>query len=122
MKKSLFILFSVLLSYSISAQKLRIFGEVQQEINLDAQTLSKYPSSNFEIKDKDQSKTYNAVGVYELFKVAGVTLGNQLRGESLSKYVVAKASDGYEVVFALTEFDPEFTDSPILIAPNEGTF
>lgn len=122
MKKSLFILFSVLLSYSISAQKLRIFGEVQQEINLDAQTLSKYPYVNFEVKDKDQSKTYNAVGVYELFKVAGVTLGNQLRGESLSKYVVAKASDGYEVVFALTEFDPEFTDSPILIAPNEGTF
>jgi hypothetical protein len=42
MKKSLFILFSLLLSYSISAQKLRIFGEVQQEINLDTQSLSKY--------------------------------------------------------------------------------
>jgi hypothetical protein len=75
MKKSLFILFSLLLSYSISAQKLRIFGEVQQEINLDTQSLSKYPSSNFEVKDKDQSKTYNVVGVYELFKAAGVTLG-----------------------------------------------
>lgn len=122
MKKSLVFLFSILLSYSISAQKLRIFGEVQQEINLDAQALSKYATSNFEVKDKDQSKTYSVVKVYELFKAAGVTLGNQLRGESLSKYVIAKASDGYEVVFALTEFDPEYTDSPVLIAPNDGTF
>jgi hypothetical protein len=31
-------------------------------------------------------------------------------------YVIADASDGYQVVFALAEFDPGFTDQVILLA------
>lgn len=31
-------------------------------------------------------------------------------------YVIVDASDGYQVVFALPEFDPDFTDRVILLA------
>ena len=43
-------------------------------------------------------------------------MGAQLWGENLAKYVLVKASDGYEVIFSLPEIDPEFTTNTILIA------
>jgi DMSO/TMAO reductase YedYZ molybdopterin-dependent catalytic subunit len=39
-----------------------------------------------------------------------------LRGENLGKYVLVKASDGYEVVFSLPEIDPDFSEKIILLA------
>jgi hypothetical protein len=46
-------------------------------------------------------------------------------------YVMVSASDGYRVVFALAEFDPDFTDRIVILAdrrdghalaPSEGPF
>ncbi len=39
-----------------------------------------------------------------------------MRGAALSSYVVAKASDGYQVVFSLGELDPAMTDGQFLLA------
>src|SRR5271169_4904545 len=47
---------------------------------------------------------------------AGVPLGKQLRGPQMKLYVVADAADGYRAVFALPEFDPDFTDRVIILA------
>jgi DMSO/TMAO reductase YedYZ molybdopterin-dependent catalytic subunit len=67
----------------------------------------------------------------EILDSAGVTLGKNLRGKNLTKYVFVKAADGYEVIFSLPEIDPEFTDDVILLAyqvdgksltANEGPF
>ncbi len=40
----------------------------------------------------------------------------QLRGSQLKLYLLVAASDGYRAVFALPEFDPDFTDQVILLA------
>jgi hypothetical protein len=46
-------------------------------------------------------------------------------------YVIVEAADGYQAVFALSEFDPDFTDRVIILAdrrdgkplpPPEGPF
>lgn len=67
----------------------------------------------------------------EILESAGVTLGKNLRGKNLTKYVFVNAADGYEVIFSLPEIDPEFTDNVILLAyqvdgkslaANEGPF
>jgi hypothetical protein len=42
-----------------------------------------------------------------------------LRGKGLSTYVLAKAHDGYEVVFSLAELDADFGDAHIIIADKE---
>jgi hypothetical protein len=39
-----------------------------------------------------------------------------LRGAALATYVVASASDGYQVVFSLGELDPDMTDGQVLLA------
>ncbi len=51
-----------------------------------------------------------------ILKNAGVSLGEELRGENLTKYLLVEASDGYQVVFSLAEIDPAFTSRKIILA------
>jgi hypothetical protein len=43
-------------------------------------------------------------------------LGKELRGKALASYVIAKAHDGYQVVFSLGELDTAFGNASILVA------
>ena len=60
--------------------------------------------------------TFEGVAARDLLKLVGAPLGHELRGQLLSLYVLAEASDGYKVVYALPEFDADFTDGVILVA------
>jgi hypothetical protein len=66
--------------------------------------------------DRGTHVTYEGVPVVDLLRRAGAPLGDRLRGKQMKLYVIADASDGYQVVFALAEFDPGFTDRVILLA------
>jgi hypothetical protein len=59
---------------------------------------------------------YSGVWMADVLKKAGAPLGAGLRGNSLSTYVIASASDGYQVVFSLGELDPDMTDGQYLLA------
>ena len=67
-------------------------------------------------KDHGKEATFEGVPLVEVLKLAGVRFGEQLRGKSLATYLLAEASDGYRVVFALPELDPAFFDKLILLA------
>ncbi|MFN8354380.1 MAG: molybdopterin-dependent oxidoreductase [Spirosomataceae bacterium] len=99
------------------AQSIKVKGEVITPLTLTKEDLQKLPQLEITAKDnKGNSRLFAGVAVADVLKQAGVTLGGQLRGENLVKYVIAKASDGYEVLFALPELDPEFTDQVVLLA------
>ena len=66
--------------------------------------------------DNGARAVYEGVPVGELLGRADVSLGRQLRGPRLKVYVVVEAADGYGAVFALPEFEPDFTDRVILLA------
>jgi hypothetical protein len=51
-----------------------------------------------------------------LLKRAGAPVGGELRGNAVASYVLASASDGYQVVFSLAELDPAFTGSEVIVA------
>ena len=55
--------------------------------------------------------SYEGVLVGEILKTAGVPLGAELRGNALATYVLASATDGYQVVFSLAELDPGFSST-----------
>ena len=63
---------------------------------------------------------YAGVPVADVLRLAGVPLGEALRGESLELYVVAEAADGYRVVYSLAELDPATSSSAILIVDAEN--
>ena len=94
-----------------------IGGEVLRPLKLSVKELAALKCSEIKAKDRDgKQHTFKGVMLWTILDSAGVTLGKDLRGENLAKYVVAKASDGYEVVFSLPEIDPEFSDKIILLA------
>jgi len=46
----------------------------------------------------------------------GIITNPQVQNDSLRKYVVATGSDGYQVVVALSEIDPQLGNQPDVIA------
>ena len=64
--------------------------------------------------------TYEGVYLRDVLAKEGVPSGSGLRGTKLSTYVLATAQDGYAVVYALAETDPDFTDGDLLIADKVG--
>jgi hypothetical protein len=56
-----------------------------------------------EVKEDGRTLRYEGVLVGEILKRAGAPLGAELRGNAVASYVVAFATDGYQVVFSLAE-------------------
>jgi DMSO/TMAO reductase YedYZ molybdopterin-dependent catalytic subunit len=96
---------------------LRVSGEVMKPLSLTAGDLSRMPQAKIKAKDHDNVEhEYGGVPLVEILRAAGVTLGKQLRGENLAKYVLVAAADNYQALYALPELDPEFTDDVVLLA------
>ena len=96
---------------------IKVEGEVMTPLTLYPADLAKMKRADAVLKDRDgKTATYSGVPVFEILKLAGVTLGKELHGENLSKYLLVKAADGYEVLFSLAEIDPEYTNKVIILA------
>lgn len=96
---------------------LTISGEVAKPLTLQASDLAALPRTEVTGADHDgKEHRYSGISLGELLKLAGATLGSELRGKNLTNYVLVQATDGYEVVFALPEIDPAFATRTILLA------
>ena len=92
-------------------------GEVLKSLKLSLSDIANLKQAEVSAKDHGgQMRTFKGVALVDVLAAAGVTLGSQLRGKNLVKYVVVKAADRYEVIFSLPEIDPEFTSQTILLA------
>ncbi len=95
----------------------KVSGEVLTPLDLKLEDLQLFEQTTVIRKDRDgKDHTYTGVILSTILQKAGVTLGKDLRGENLTKYVLVEASDGYQVVFALAELDKDFTDRQIILA------
>jgi DMSO/TMAO reductase YedYZ molybdopterin-dependent catalytic subunit len=95
----------------------KIEGEVLKPLSLSISDLAKMKHAEVSMKDRDgKTQQYSGVPVFELLQQAGVTVGKELKGENLTKYMLVKCSDGYEVVFSLAELDPSFTNRVVILA------
>jgi DMSO/TMAO reductase YedYZ molybdopterin-dependent catalytic subunit len=102
---------------TLSDTRLRVEGKIEQPLVLHLPDLEALPRARVTvIDDRGARVTYEGVPVFELLERAAVPLGNHLRGAQMRFYFIVTASDGYQVVFALPEFDPGFTDRAILLA------
>jgi DMSO/TMAO reductase YedYZ molybdopterin-dependent catalytic subunit len=100
-----------------STTLLTVSGEVAQPLKLGAADLAKLPHRSIKARDHEGKEAeFEGVALTELLKMAGMKLGEQLRGKELALFLVVEAADGYRAVFALPELDPAFTDRVILLA------
>ncbi len=102
---------------AIYAQQLKVIGDVPTPLTLTADDLAKMPRDTVTIPEQDGTKVpYEGVQLRELLKRAGYASGRDMRGKALAAYIVAKAHDGYQVVFTPGEIDPDFGNESILVA------
>jgi DMSO/TMAO reductase YedYZ molybdopterin-dependent catalytic subunit len=105
---------------SLGAQEapasIQIAGAVKQPLTLTADDLAKMPRASVKTISNGMETVYEGVWVHEVLKRAGAPQGAALRGKALAGYVLAEATDGYQVVFSLGELDPAFIDNEILLA------
>lgn len=95
---------------------LAVAGDVSTPLTLSAADLKSFPRTHVEMKDEGRTVVYEGVLVAEVLKKAGAPLGSDLRGNAMATYVLASASDGYQVLFSLAELDPAFTGNDVIIA------
>lgn len=112
-----FVLAIVLVGSAFAQGALTINGDVPASVTLKAEDLAQLPRVTVAVTDQDGSKvSYEGVALQEVLKKAGLALGKELRGKALDGYVLAKAHDGYEVLFSLGELGADFGNASIIVA------
>jgi DMSO/TMAO reductase YedYZ molybdopterin-dependent catalytic subunit len=95
----------------------RIGGDVERPQQWTLDDLATLPRREVRARDRDGTEaTFAGVALIELLRLAGVPVGEKLRGSNMALYLLAEAADGYRVVFALPELDPAFTERVVLLA------
>ncbi len=106
-----------LIAHGAFAQTVAVTGEVAKTLTLSAADLAAMPRTSVSANDKQGvAHTYEGVALAAIFRAAGVTVGGQLRGKNLAKYLLVSCADGYQVVFSLAELDSDFTDRVVILA------
>ena len=104
-----------------ASAQLQVSGDVKTPLTLSLTEIKAMRHIRVDVQTEDgRTVMYDGVPVTELLTRAGATLGNALRGAALTTYVVASASDGYQVVFSLAELDDGLTAIQIIIADAAG--
>jgi hypothetical protein len=120
MRKTCLVLFALISADPLLAQEaapaITVTGAVANPLTITAKDLSAMPRATVTTNSNGIDTKWEGVWLNEVLKKAGLPLGSALRGPALSMYVLASASDGYQVVFSLAELDPEMTDSKVLLA------
>ena len=95
---------------------LRVQGDVKSPLSLTSEDLAAMPRHTAIQQSGGKDVTYEGVLLYDILKKAGAPFGQELMGKGMASYILATGSDGYQVVFAIPEIDPEFIGSAVLVA------
>src|SRR3954469_21188152 len=75
-------------------------------VTVSADDLAKLSRHTAVLNFHGKQTTYEGPLLHDVVAKGGIDFGKELKGAQLSTYVSAVANDGYQVVFALAEFDP----------------
>jgi DMSO/TMAO reductase YedYZ molybdopterin-dependent catalytic subunit len=98
------------------ATTLGVTGDVQTPLSLSAAEIKALPRTKVTVSEGGRTVVYDGVQVSELMKRAGVPVGEGIRGKALTSYVLARGTDGYEVLLSLVELDAVLGSSRIIVA------
>jgi DMSO/TMAO reductase YedYZ molybdopterin-dependent catalytic subunit len=101
---------------------LKVEGAVPTPLSLTAEDLAKMPRATAPLTADGTTTTYEGVLLYDILVKAGWQFGHGMTGKPMASYLIATGKDGYEVVFALPEIDPQFSGAKVIIADKaDGT-
>jgi hypothetical protein len=112
----LIVLISAAFGSAARAQNIAVQNESGTTVKLSAAEIAALPHQAVTVDDHGKTVRFDGVPLKLVLEKAGVTFGDSLRGKRLANCVLVEAADGYKVVIALPELDPQFTDRVILLA------
>jgi len=95
---------------------LKVEGAVPNPLSLTAEDLAKMPRTTASLTADGTTSTYEGVLLYDILAKAGWQFGRGMTGKPMASYLIATAKDGYQVVFALPEIDPQFSGAKVIVA------
>ncbi|TWR27518.1 molybdopterin-dependent oxidoreductase [Mucilaginibacter pallidiroseus] len=110
---------SVFLSLAGFAQTSEVVvdGDIATPFKINAASFTSMKVIQLKHNDKEgKEHTYSGISLFDVLTKAGAVPNNQLKGKILTKYLLVSAADGYQVVIALPEIDPAYTDKTIILA------
>jgi hypothetical protein len=100
----------------VQCQQLTIQAEAGKQTVFSRADIDSLPHVKVTTHASDTSATFEGVPLKPLLEKAGVEFGHSLRGKRLASCLLVEAADGYRVVIALPEIDPDFSDKQIVLA------
>ena len=101
---------------------LKVEGAVPTPLSLTADDLEKLPRTTATLSADGTTTTYEGVLLYDILVRAGWQFGHGMTGKPMASYLLATGKDGYQVLFALPEIDPQFSGAKVIIADKaDGT-
>ena len=104
------------LAPTLSAQTLQVVRADGTSTTLTVAQITALPHVIVNVKDHDTPAQFEGVPLSATLALAGVQLGNAMHGTRFTEALLVEAADGYKVVFALAEVDPDFATREILLA------
>jgi DMSO/TMAO reductase YedYZ molybdopterin-dependent catalytic subunit len=100
-----------------AAGTLTVTGEVSKPLALTHADLASMSRMSVRARDHDGKEyLFSGIALADILVKAGAPMGPKLRAKQMATYLLVKAKDGYQVVFALPELDSAFTDRTIILA------
>jgi hypothetical protein len=100
----------------VSAQTLQVIDLEGHSTAITAVHIANSPRVTVSVAERDKTVQFEGVPLATLLAMAGVQLGDALRGPRMTEVLVVTAADGYKVAFALAEVDPAFAVREIILA------
>lgn len=94
-----------------------IGGDVVKPFELTKSVHAAMKQVAVKVKQSDGvTHEYKGVPLYDILIKAEAIPEQKLHGKALTKYVLVTAADGYQIVLAIAETDPAFSDHTIILA------
>jgi hypothetical protein len=98
------------------AAELKLNGEGIAAKTYTEQSFAALPHKTVTVAEHDQSVTYSGVSLNDLLKQAGAPFGKDMKGKAFRLGLLARASDGYQVLIALSSLDADFGGLEVYVA------
>jgi hypothetical protein len=106
----------LLCGLGIRAQNLEVIDLEGHATSVTAAQLTKLPRVTVEVKDHDTPAKFEGVPLLTVLTSAGIQGIGKMKGALLAQGLLIEAGDGYKVLFALAEIDPDFATREIILA------
>jgi hypothetical protein len=99
----------------VMAQTLQVINGEGHSATITAAQIAALRHITVNVRDHDKAVQFEGVPLATVLSMAGIQLGDTLRGPRMSDVLVVEATDGYRVVFALAETDPAFATREVIL-------